>query len=125
MQDLILVLSFGNVIFWILLGIFQRQKIEGLEKEVTDLNLHIKYLDHKHDELEKELDDFKEEFGYIPTGKVYIHSEYAVEMKLKKPAQFKQIIEIFDILKEAGIIIKPPTNISVPDPRGYSVKKVK
>ena len=29
------------------------------------------------------------------------------------------------ILKEAGIIIEPPTNISVPDPRGYSVKKVK
>ena len=95
------------------------------KKRIELLELQIVRLLKKYQETQKELDDFKEELGYIPTGKVYIYPEYAVEMRLKKPAQFKQIIEIFDILKEAGIIIKPPTNISVPDPRGYSVKKVK
>jgi hypothetical protein len=36
-----------------------------------------------------------------------------------------EIIEIKNILKEAGIIVTPPKNISVPDPRGYSVNKIK
>ena len=36
-----------------------------------------------------------------------------------------RIIKLEFILKEAGIIIEPPKNIEVPDPRGYSIKKVK
>jgi hypothetical protein len=33
--------------------------------------------------------------------------------------------ELKNILKEAGIIVTPPKNISIPDPRGYSVNKIK
>ena len=36
-----------------------------------------------------------------------------------------EIKEFKDILKEAGVIITPPKNISIPDPRGYSVNKIK
>lgn len=86
MQNLILVLSFGNVIFWILLGIFQRQRIDTLSDKVT-------YLESK-----------------APNNFTYL---------------LNRIQKLEYILKEAGIIIEPPTNISVPDPRGYSVKKVK
>ena len=86
MQDLILVFSFGNVIFWILLGIFQRQRIDTLSDKVT-------YLESK-----------------APNNFIYL---------------LNKIQNLESILKEAGIIIEPPTNISVPDPRGYSVKKVK
>lgn len=42
-----------------------------------------------------------------------------------KIARKKDIEELKNILKEAGIIVTPPKNISVPDPRGYSVNKIK
>lgn len=86
MQDLILVLSFVNVIFWIFLGFVQKQRIDALSDEVT-------YLEEK-----------------APNNFIYL---------------LNKIQNLESILKEAGIIIKTPANISVPDPRGYSVKKVK
>jgi hypothetical protein len=52
---------------------------------------------------------------------VWIHTDCYEAMK-----QFSdEIRELRDILKEAGILVTPPKNISVPDPRGYSVNKIK
>ena len=86
MDILILVLSFLNVIFWILLGSVQRQTINDLGEKFEYLNL----------ELDRRYNYF---------------ADYNNELK--------------SILKEAGIIIEPPAHISVPDPRGYSVKKIR
>lgn len=67
------------------------------------VGIHFVYLKIKIDNLESEVE--------------------SLESKLDR--NYAHICELKSILKEAGIIIEPPKNIEVPDPRGYSVKKVK
>lgn len=127
MQYLILILSFFNVIMWILLGAVQRKKIQYLEKEVINLNSSTTYLKSKYTKLQKDL-GYEEQrqaqnIGFIGLAP-FIEPDFMYN-EPKKPTRIKQVDEIYDILKEAGIIIDPPHNIEVPDPRGYSVKKVK
>lgn len=93
-------------------------KINGLKSEVgnleSKLNRHYVHFENYNREIRKLL-------------KISIHSylEFLDQPLFDELPVYKDIDELKSILKEAGIIIKTPANISVPDPRGYSVKKVK
>lgn len=126
MDILILVLSFGNVIFWILLGFVQKQRINDLDEKFeyleSSLNRHYNYFADYNQKI-------RELLGIENTSRSYIlgiePSAFPSYEFGKKSLFFKELNELKSILKEAGIIIEPPANISVPDPKGYSVKKVK
>jgi hypothetical protein len=81
--------------------------LDNLKEEVSSLKKMV-------ERMAKKL-GFVEQYGFM--GKYFLDDVPLVKQK--------DIDEIKDILKEAGIIVTPPKNISVPDPRGYSVNKIK
>ena len=65
-------------------------------------------------------------FGYIidRDGRISeIPNSFGNHYDFKEVSSKIDILE--NILKEAGIMVTPPKNISIPDPRGYSVNKIK
>lgn len=94
------------------------KKINGLKSEVENLeskiNRHYVHFENYNREIRKLL-------------KISIHSylQFLDQPMFDELPIYKDIDELKSILKEAGIIIDPPHNIEVPDPRGYSIKKVK
>jgi len=117
--------------------IFWAKRVQIIEEEVRKLYEEIT---NKTEILDKELADLIHELGFIINVRFskddsFIGKEdrerigrfcYGLSSDYQnQPARNKDIVEIKSILKEAGIVIRPPKNIEVPDPRGYSIKKVK
>lgn len=117
--------------------IFWAKRVQIIEEKIRKLYEEI---NNKIEILDKELADLIHEFGFVINARFFKSDSFIGKEGREsigrfcyglssnhqnQPARNKDIDEIKSILKEAGIIIEPPKNIEVPDPRGYSVKKVK
>jgi hypothetical protein len=97
----------------------------GTEKTISSLLNKVCVLENIVATLTKTLGYYivDGELSYYPKFHSFIIENNDEE--LNKPAIKKEVEELKNILKEAGIIVTPPKNISIPDPRGYSVNKIK